>query len=352
MSVTSDRVGRTRSLAILMEYYWIYLSKITTAVQSQLGDRGMDTLFEGVYRYGHFRGERMRNSARVCAEGRDAMSIFRAWDAADLILASSGDRLEVEGSPKLSHVQLTAIPGMEYVPLQSSPELIDRYWETVLRGIAKGFDEDHLAFTMTGERIECRFSGDTSGHAIAVPDDFLDDRAQSIGLSRSTLGDFAALAMYTGQALLDQYDATGEKVLREALYAFGLERAHAMRDAVLAENKPLNFETWFEAIQKRDPNASAFVFRGDYIVTPGVFQVRCTYCPCAETWTTEGRKGLDFGQIYDLEVHRGLVEGFHPDGIVAWETLKTRGDNVCNFRFYIPQLVSSTDPQWAQDKCL
>lgn len=113
------------------------------------------------------------------------------------------------------------------------------------------------------------------------------------------------MATYTGKALLDRYDATDEKVLREALYAFGLERAQGMRDAALAKGKPLNFETWFEIMQKRDPNALAFVFRGEYVVSPGVFQVRCTYCPCAYTWAEEGHKGLSFGQIYDFEVHRG-----------------------------------------------
>ena len=320
-------------------------------VHSQLGDQGMEILFEGVYRYGYFRGERMRNSALVCAEGRDALSIFRAWDSADLILASPGESLAVLGSPQQSQLQLVRTPGTEYLPLQSTPELIERYWNRVLAGIADGFDEEQLSLDFANNEIKCRFSGDCSGHANTVPDDFLGNPAQSISLSRSTLGDFAAFAMYTGQALLDQFDATGEKVLREALYAFGQERAQAMRESVLAENKPLNFETWFEAIQKRDPNASAFVFRGDYVVSPGVFQVCCTYCPCATTWSTNGEKGLNFGQIYDQEVHRGLVEGFHPDGIVAWESLKTRGDKVCNFRFYIPQLVSSDDPQWAREKC-
>jgi hypothetical protein len=33
-----------------------------------------------------------------------------------------------------------------------------------------------------------------------------------------------------------------------------------------------------------------------------------------EMWAQEGPKGLDFGYLYDMEVHRGLVEGFHPAG--------------------------------------
>ena len=49
-----------------------------------------------------------------------------------------------------------------------------------------------------------------------------------------------------------------------------------------------------------------------------------------------------------MEVHRGLVEGFHPGGVVAWDKVKTRGDKVCNFRFSIPELVTKDDPEWAQ----
>lgn len=349
MQATSDRAGRANSLGILMEYYWIYLSKITAAVRDHLGDQGTETLFDGLRRYGHFRGERMRNSAQVCAEGRDALSLLRGWDVADLMLASDGERLDVSGASKACTVALNRVPGDEYGPVGTVPDLLQRYWTTVFTAVAEGFDED-LKIRLNEHIVEFTYSGDTADRSDAPPGDALADPATCIGLSRSTLGDFAAMTMYTGQALLDRYDATGEKVLREALYAFGVERAQGMRDAVLAKGKPLNFETWFETMQKRDPNASAFVFRGDYVVSPGVFQVRCTYCPCADTWAEEGHKGLSFGQIYDLEVHRGLVEGFHPDGIVAWDTLKTRGDKTCNFRFYIPQLVSKADPKWAREK--
>lgn len=38
--------------------------------------------------------------------------------------------------------------------------------------------------------------------------------------------------------------------------------AQGMRHADLAEGKPLNFETWFETMQKRNPNTLAYVFRG------------------------------------------------------------------------------------------
>ena len=64
MQATSDRAGRANSLNIIMEYYWIYLSKISAAVQDQLGDQGTETLFDGLCRYGHFRAELRIRSPR------------------------------------------------------------------------------------------------------------------------------------------------------------------------------------------------------------------------------------------------------------------------------------------------
>ena len=68
----------------------------------------------------------------------------------------------------------------------------------------------------------------------------------------------------------------------------------------------------------------------------------------AEVWAEEGAEGLALGYIYDMEVHRGLVEAFNPQGVVAWEKVKTRGDRVCNFRFSIPELVTEDDPPCAR----
>ena len=44
-----------------------------------------------------------------------------------------------------------------------------------------------------------------------------------------------------------------------------------------------------------------------------------------------------------MELHRGLVESYHPGAIVRWDELKTRGDTVCRFRFTIPELVTDEE---------
>ena len=167
-------------------------------------------------------------------------------------------------------------------------------------------------------------------------------------MSRRTAGVFSGLCMHTAQALIERFDATGEEVAREALYNFGAERAQGMREQAEREGRPLDFNSWFDIISQRDPNSAAWVFRGNTHISPGVFQVTCTYCPMADMWAEEGSQGLALGYIYDMEVHRGLVEAFNPQGVVAWDKVKTRGDRVCNFRFSIPALVTEDDPPWAR----
>ena len=351
-----DRANRIQCLRIIVEYFWMYLRQLEVATQ-RLGAPGRDAVTEGVRHYGRYRGESMRESVQGCAEGRDALALLRAWDVADLALASTDSRLQVEGDARAATVKLLRVPGSEYFKGRDGARILADYWRETLRGIEEGYDERLAispgAITAEPDRgwsLSLRFSGDTARAAHTRPDDALDDARRGIELSRRTFGVLGALCMYTTRALIARFDATGEKAAREALYNFGYERAQGMREQALAEGLPLNLSTWTSIIQRRDPHASSFTFKGPTHVSAGVFQTTCAYCPCAQVWAEEGNEGLVLGYIYDTEVHRGLVEGFHPGGIVTWDKVKTRGDKVCNFRFYIPELVADGDPEWARAK--
>ena len=115
------------------------------------------------------------------------------------------------------------------------------------------------------------------------------------------------MQMYVGFELIDRFDASGERALREALYQFGVERGVGMREQALRQGRQLDFQSWFDVLQERDPAESVFVFRGETHISPGVMQAECTYCPLAEVWSEEGEKGLKLGYMYDVEVHRGWL---------------------------------------------
>ena len=351
----TERDQRISSLRIIDEYYWMLLHQLHQSVSKRLGEPGIQALEEGFRVCGLYRGEALRQHAQTLAEGRDALSLLRAWDVADLALTHPDARIEVEGDAKRASVRMPQVPGSDYFASHEDGDILTAYWRQTLAGIAAGYDEQlsvsQSEISSDGTApwtITWTFSGEAAGASDVVPGDPFADVAASIRLSRRTFGVFAALCMYVARALTDRFDATGEEVMRESLYNFGFERAQGMREQALREGRPLNFQTWTEIIQNRDPNSFTFVFRGDTRITPGVFQATCTYCPCAEVWSEEGASGLALGYIYDMEVHRGLVEGFHPGGVVAWEKVKTRGDKVCNFRFSIPELVTEDDPEWAR----
>lgn len=352
---TTTREERISSIRITDEYYWMLLRHLHNAVSEKLGEPGMKALAEGFRQYGHYRGEGMRQKPQSLAEGRDALSLLRAWDIGDILLVHPDVRLAIEVGPSQTTIQLPRVPGSDYFASHEGSEVLATYWTETLSGIAAGYDDQltvfHSEIPVDGSgplTITWSYSGDTLSSANDSPGDRFADAAASIRLSRRTFGVFAALGMYVYRALTRRFDATGEEIVRKSIYNFGYERAQGMRQQAVEQGLPIDFQSWFDIMQQRDPNANSFVFRGDNRVSPGVFQVTCTYCPCAEVWVEEGHDGLAFGLIYDTEAHRGLVEGFHPGGVVAWDKVKTRGDKVCNFRFSIPELVSDDDPEWAR----
>jgi hypothetical protein len=351
----TTRAERIHSLRIIEEYFWMYLRHLHTSVSERLGEPGIKALEQGYRTAGRYRGEGLRENPQNLAEGNDALSPMRAWDVADLAFTDPDANLKVEGGSGRVTVSLPNTPGSAYFASREGGDVLAPYWRETLAGIAEGYDDQlsvsHSEISATGQQpmtITWTYSGDTASASDAMPGDTFADVAATIRMSRRTFGVFSALCMYTYWALKERFDATGEELVRTSLYNFGFERSSGMLEQAKKEGLPINFETWSELGKERDPYGTTFVFRGEAHTSPGVMQSTCTYCPCAEVWSEEGAEGLAFGYIYDMEVHRGLVEGFHPGGVVAWEKVKTRGDKVCNFRFSIPELVTDTDPEWAR----
>jgi hypothetical protein len=352
----SERDQRIQSLRIIDEYTWMLIRQIREAVEKRLGEPGLAALADGFRRYGYYRGQTLFDSPIASAEGRDAMSLLRAWDVSDLMLTQADARLKVEGGPRRATVKLDRVPGADYFAKHGvDKDLLTTYWSETLKGIADGFDDDMAVSFAALPRdpaepwsITFDYKGKSSGRSDAPPEDAFANKERSIRLSRRTYGVFGALGMYVSRALTDRFDAAAEEVMREALYNSGVERGRDIREQALQEGLPLNFQTWIDIWQRRDPEGASFVFRGKSHISPGVINVVCTHCPLASVWAEEGHRGLGFGYLFDVAMHKGWVEGFHPGAKIAWETVKTRGDKVCDFRFLIPELVTRQDPEWVQ----
>ncbi len=336
-----------RSVEIMSEYHWMLLRHFYEGVRGRLGEAAIEVLARGLWRYGYYRGQFIRNDPRTIASGRDAISVIEHWDGGELALASARGTADISGSAAEVRLTLSRLPGADYFAQKGSVEALRLHWDQVLSGMAAGYDDaataiqspaiaaSEAAWTMTWT-----VSGAQGKRELPSLKDRLAEPAAYIRISRRTTGLLAALQMYTARELIETFDASGEEVVRQACYKFGAERGQALRDRHLADGTPLNLQTMGATLAERDPLDAIFAIRGDSYISPGLNHFDCTYCPLAEVWAEEGVEGLALGYLYDMEVHRGLVETYYPGAIIKWDALKTRGDSVCRFRFQIPELLT------------
>ena len=354
---SSDRSLRIASMTTMLDYHWMFLRTLSSSVREYLGEAGLEALERGFRRAGYYRGQRIRDRPETFAEGRDALSLIRYWDMGEHAMAAETGSFAVSGTGARATVTLPHVPGADYFSTHAGGDILEPYWRNTLTGMAEGYDAatgvEFSAVTLdlnTPWQLTWTYRGESEEVTAGPVEDVFAQPSKAIQLTRSTFAAFAVMQMYIGFELIDRFDASGERALREALYQFGVERGQGMRAQALDQGRPLDFQSWFEVLQERDPAESVFVFRGDTHISPGVMQAECTYCPLAEVWSEEGERGLKLGYMYDVEVHRGLVESYHPGGRIRWNTVKTRGDRTCKFYFSIPELVTRNDPDWAQPR--
>jgi hypothetical protein len=334
-----------KSVAIMSEYHWMFLRHLYSLTRARLAGPGLDALARGLWRYGYARGEYVRDNPATIAGGRHPRSLVTNWDAAELAVAAFGQPRPwaaiADGS---ATVTLPAAPGADYFARYATPGALDLHWQQVLSGMAAGFGDD---VTVRASSADAAPWAITWGHPEFTAGDDADldgvfgATSRYIELGRRSTGLIAALQMYAAMELIAAFDATGEELVRQAAYAFGAERGGALRARHLEQDIPINLATMHLTLNnERDPLHALFSIRGEAYSSPGVNQFDCTYCPLADIWATEGSQGLRLGYLFDMELHRGLLESFHPGAVVRWDALKTRGDAVCRFNFTIPELVT------------
>jgi hypothetical protein len=310
----AERESLIRSLEIMHEYQWMLLRHLFLSVGTRFGEPGVLVLRRGLRRFGEYRGSGIADSPGSIAAGRDALSLIHNWDISDFTLAGA---VEIEGRHAEASVRLPGVPGGEYFAAKGSRRALELYWADVPAGLAMGYDDRAaVAVADVSERPwSMTWSFDTGNAAKEASqthtlEDVFADAAKYLRMARRTTGIVAALQMFVGRELLRDFDASGEEALREACFAYGAERGLALRERHQAHGIPLNLESMVEKLaEDRDPLSAIFVVRGESYVSAGLpSEVDCTYCPLAEVWAEQGKEGLELGYIFDMELHRGLVE--------------------------------------------
>lgn len=142
----------------------------------------------------------------------------------------------------------------------------------------------------------------------------------------------AAQYHFLARAYLDAFDATGEHAVRRGIQGFGRERGRALRERHESAGLPRDLRTMMsdfdyggEGVWRFDAGA----------LSPGAWSQDCTFCPFAKVW--KELDGLDTGYIYDMEFHVAEFSEYNPAIRVRWDKLQTRGDDICAFRFTLPE---------------
>jgi hypothetical protein len=350
-----DRAALLSSAETFSRYHWIMLRGFHRAAVARMGDAALPVLERGYRAYGGHRGRDLRDAPGTVIAPRNAAGLLRNWDGCDLALPAAVDGLGVAVGVHGIDVTFPAVPGADYFARHDSGEALEPYWRNVLSGLVEAYDprievrwdpispDPASSWTVTwGDR-------DAPVHDPGPVADVFSDPERAVIAIRRTTGLLAAFQMCVSRELIAAFDATGEAIVRDASYAFGAERGAAIREQHVAEGRPLNLESFLGGVQERDPAATIFVYDGDGYLSEGVWQADCTYCPLAEVWASEGLEGLRLGYLFDAPNHQGLFESYHPGAVVRWDSLKSRGDAVCRFRFSIPELVTADDPQPGED---
>lgn len=349
---TGTGASSLESLRTFQDYHWLMLKVFYEAIVDAHGESGLDQLAAGVHREGVFRGTAMRDQAVSFVAGRGPSALIEHWDSAEWQLAATDGELGIVTAESTVTLTLPEAPGRAYLTelLGESAALatLRRYWPPLLAGVAEGYGAG-IAFEVDDVESRpwtVRVTGPVAVEHGPRLGTLAEDPTRLIEVNRRTTGLLAALQMYVTRALVDTYDASGEETVRTAAYRFGADRGSVIRDRILALGKPLTMANFAstDGLQERDPSEAVFVFKERQHISDGAYYLDCTYCPLAEVWGTEGPAGLELGYLFDASNHRGLFQSYNPDTEVRWTSVKSRGDQVCRFRFTVPEFLTESDP--------
>jgi hypothetical protein len=320
--------------------------RLAQAALEDFGSEAREPIWAGLRRYGHWHGKNLRPGSIA--------ELVRRWPTPDIRLAMLSDDFGcVRATDVDAHITLRrgAIP--ESLVHVSVPAFVsDAYIEAPLEGIAEAvgtFDYDVRASTDRGERNLCitansvdpmnRSSDGTSGETMRLS---LGSKSAVQALQVETMRCRGAMFVCVARALIDRFDAAGERAVRTATRGYASERGHVARAKHLAEGIEINLKNF---VDDYDNPMSVWGWDDGAVLTPGRWHATCNFCPHVSAWKELDE--LELGYLYDFEVHVSLFTSYDPETRVQWDELQSRGDPTCQFRFEIPRLLGEGEDAFA-----
>jgi L-2-amino-thiazoline-4-carboxylic acid hydrolase len=316
------------------------------AALEDFGGEARQPIWSGLRRYGHWHGEKL-------APGSIA-DLVRRWPSPEVRLAMLSDAL---GSVTATDVgaRITLRRGAIPQPLLDDdvPAFLSAaYIEAPLEGIAVAvgtFDSDLRPSADRAEYVLCLAArgadpadgslAEGSGEEIRLS---LGSPSAARALQIETMRCRGAMFVCVARALIDRFDAAGERAVRTATRRYATERGLVARAKHLAEGVEINLKNF---VDDYDNPMSVWGWEDGAILTPGRWHATCNFCPHVSAWQELGE--LELGQLYDFEVHVSLFTSYDPETRVQWDELQSRGDLTCQFRFEIPRLLAADEDAFA-----
>lgn len=277
-----------------------------------------------------------RAAGVVGRSGTDLPGIVQGWGTAELLsvnaqkwgelrVGKAGLRLELHGTPELSHYRAHGVPAFAMIHYGALVAALMR---------AAGLPEDvRTAWRSDSLVVE---AGETPS-----PDEEVRPAVAPVGeaglaLLKATSENRGALLVFLGREAERAFGADGERMYREAIRAFGAERGAAMRLDHLSKGLTLDLRNMME-LYDSGGNEDVWQYRDEGTLTPTQWSQDCTFCPFVQPW--RDLDGLRYGEIYDYEFHIAQFKAYHEDIEVRWGELQSRGDATCEFRFSLKGTV-------------
>jgi hypothetical protein len=346
---TIDRAGIIASMDNVLTFQALFFRHFAPPIEARFGVAGAEAVSAALRRYGRWRGARMAERHRAKGWNLSAESLVLGWDFGDWHLFGELGRGSAVGNRRVAHVTTVDTPMWTYLRAQGRPELARRYYTSVYPAIAESYGAQvelpaggpDLATPWT---VTWTTPAQPAGLQRELRSGLLDNLPEALEVLRLTSQANGALYYFLAHEATQRFDMAGEALMRESIRNLALERAGAQLERHRAMGLPRDLVT----LQNHWDGdfASLWVFEPG-ILTPGTWHQDCVRCPYFEVWETFGRRGLELGYIYDYELHPTLYRAYHPDAVVQFEAIKTRGDAACKFRVSIPTLQELGEPRFA-----
>jgi hypothetical protein len=345
-SDTADRAGILASMDNVLTFQALFFRHFGPPVEAHFGAKGAAAVTAALTRYGRWRGEHLAAQHREQGRPLSAVSLALAWDFGDWHCFGALGEGEIAGNPQRISVTTRRTPMWDYWRAQDLTLLAQRYYEAVYPALAAGYGAE-VCLPAEGPDLVSPWTTiwttpkQPAGVNHALRSGLLDRPAEAIEVLRWTSMCNGALYYFIADETTRRFDMAGEAVMRQSIRNLGLERAATQKAKHAAAGWPLDLVT----LQNHwDGDFLSLWKFAEGVLTPGTWHQDCIACPYYDVWESFGKRGLALGYMYDYELHPTYYREYHPDCVVQFEGIRTRGDEACKFRVSIPSLQEPGEP--------